>query len=603
MGIVSIPVSSMFRKRGHREPLDIGSWSGSGGPLTRLRRVLKGHGSIAFVQALSSTIEGFLEALILALVAKVGLEAVGSESVESLPILGSLGSDRALAVLAVAVVCRLLVGVVAPIASATISTSITFRLRLTILHAYRTSSFLRQQELGDGQVQQLMIAFPQQIGAAVGNLLNYLSNFVIMVSMLALAFGTDPFASGGLVLTLLLMTVVFVPLRRQIRRLSRVLINRQENSALAVDELATLRYEAQAFGVGGKLAIRVGSEFEAEAQARRRTAIFKGLVSPLYVALTFGAITVGLGIARGVGSVELARLGPVLLIILRSLSYGQSIQQASATLAAVSPLLDRVSVAVVRLGAGAAGHSGVGLGPIESIELQAATFRYEGSGKDSVTGISVALTGGDRVGVIGPSGSGKTTLTRLVLGLLRPSGGDVVVNGTSLGSVDEASFRSQVAVVPQSSGLLRGTISANVAFFRDGITAAQVTDALNLADLGSDLEKMPEGAETVLGPARAGLSGGQAQRVTVARALAGRPRLIVMDEPTSAIDGESEKQISEAFERLDGDSILIVVSHRLSVLQGCNKVIVLEDGRVTSCGTWDEVASSSTYVRSLQESA
>ena len=585
-----------------RSSSEVDEWIGTDGSIRRIGRLLSSHRGLSVIQGLTSVMEGFLEAVILALIGQVGLEAVGGQQGSALPLVGSVEIGTALILLPCAVVLRLAFGVVAPLVSAAISTSVTFKTRLWLLAAYRNTSFLRQQELGEGQLQQLMINYPQQIGATVGNLLSYLSNLTIMLAMLALAFSTDPVASSGLVVTLVLLSIFFIPLRRGIRGLSRDLISRQEDSALAVDELVALRYEARAFGVGSRLAGRAETEFGAEANTRQRTASLKGLVSPFYVALTYGAITLGLLIARGAGSAEFASVGPVLLIILRSLSYGQSIQQASATVAAFGPLLDRVAAAVKRFGEHEDANDGSPLGPIRSIELQAVTFRYEGSGQDSVTDISVTLTGGDKVGVIGPSGSGKTTLTRLVLGLLRPSGGDVVVNGNSLRSVDEASFRSQIAVVPQSTGLLRGTISANVAFFRDGLTAAQVTDALNLADLGSDLDKMPEGAETVLGPARAGLSGGQAQRVTVARALAGQPRLIVMDEPTSAIDGESEKQISGAFERLDGDSILIVVSHRLSVLRGCNKVIVLEDGRVTSCGTWDEVASSSTYVKSLQES-
>jgi len=586
-----------------RDASEVDAWIGTENPIRRIGRLLSSHRFSSLLQGLASVMGGLLEAVILTLIAQVGLEAVGGQAASGLPLIGSVGVATALLLLPCLVVLRLALGVVTPWISAAISTSIAFKTRLRLLRAYTNTSFLRQQEVSEGQLQQLMITYPLQVGATVGNLLNQLSNLIIMLAMLVLAFSTDPVISSGLVVTLVLFSILFIPLRRVIRGLSQDLIRRQENSAMAVDELAILRYEARAFGVGRRLADRVETDFGAEAKTRQRTAWLKGLVSPFYVALTYGAISLGLLIGRGVGSVEFAGLGPVLLIILRSLSYGQGIQQASATFAAFGPLLDRVAAAVRRFGEHDDVSEGASLGPIELIELQSATFRYEGAGHDSVTEISVALRGGDRVGVIGPSGSGKTTLTRLVLGLLRPSGGDVVVNGTSLRSVDEASFRSQVAVVPQSARLLRGTISANVAFFRDGLTAAQVTDALNSADLGSDLEKMPEGAETVLGPARAGLSGGQAQRVTVARALAGRPRLIVMDEPTSAIDGESEKQISEAFEQLDGDSILIVVSHRLSVLQGCNKVIVLEDGRVTSCGTWDEVASSSTYVKSLQESA
>jgi len=584
-----------------RKGPDVDTWLGTDSPMRRVLKLLDGHRKLSLTQGFASIMEGLLEAMILALVAQVGLEAIGGQPVSSLPLLGPVAIGTVLLLLPIAVFFRLAFGVVAPLVAAKISTSVTLETRFRLVDAYRRTSYLRQQELGEGQLQQLMVTYPQQIGATVGNLLAYLSNFIIMLAMLGLAFASAPATSAGLVITLIVLSLLFVPLRRRIRRLSRDLIMSQERSALAVDELANLRYEARAFGVGGRLAGRVEAEFWAESETRRRTASVKGLVSPFYVAVTYGAVTLGLAVAQGAASVELAGLAPVLLIILRSLSYGQSIQQASATIAAFGPLLDRVAAAVGRLEEQDSAMSGTAVRGIEGIELRSVKFRYPGSGYDSVSDVSVTLRRGDRIGIIGPSGSGKTTLTRLILGLLRPTEGDIFVNDASLGSVDESSFREQLGVVPQTPGLLRGTIIENVRFFRDEVDANQVAEALRLADLDSDLQKMPLGAETILGPGESELSGGQAQRLTVARALAGKPRLIVMDEPTSAIDGESEKQISASLERLDEDSILIIVSHRVSVLKGCNRIIVLEDGQMTACGSWGQVASLSTYVQSLSE--
>lgn len=586
----------------HRES-DVDAWLGTDRPMRRVLRLLDSHRMLSLAQGFASMMEGLLEAAILALVAQVGLEAIGGQPVSSLPLLGPVAIGTLLLLLPIAVVLRFAFGVVAPLVAAKISTSVTLETRFRLVDAYRRTSYLRQQELGEGQLQQIMVNYPQQIGATVGNLLAYLSNFIIMLAMLGLALSSAPATSAGLIVTLIVLSLLFVPLRRLIRRLSRGLIMCQERSALAVDELANLRYEARAFGVGSRLAGRAEAAFRAESETRRRTASVKGLVSPFYVAVTYGAVTFGLVVAQGAASVELAGLAPVLLIILRSLSYGQSIQQASATIAAFGPLLDRVADAVVRLEEQDSAMNGRALGGIEGIELRSVRFRYPGAGYDSVSDVSVMMRRGDRIGIIGPSGSGKTTLTRLILGLLRPTEGDVLVNDVSLGSVDEASFREQLAVVPQTPGLLRGTIIENVRFFRDEVDADQIAEALRRADLDSDLQKMPLGAETILGPGQSDLSGGQAQRVTLARAFAGKPRLIVMDEPTSAIDGESEKQISSSLEHLDEDSILILVSHRVSVLSGCNKIIVLEDGQMTACGSWGQVASLSTYVQSLRESS
>jgi len=146
---------------------------------------------------------------------------------------------------------------------------------------------------------------------------------------------------------------------------------------------------------------------------------------------------------------------------------------------------------------------------------------------------------------------------------------------------------------------MTGTIAENVRLFRSGISDENIWSALVLADIADEVRALPDGLETVIGSGQRTLSGGQMQRLAIARAFAGQPDFVLMDEPTSSIDAVSEASVSDAIERIPSDVTLMIISHRMRILRGCDLLVVIEGGRVTAVGHPQEVEQQSAYVRSL----
>lgn len=219
--------------------------------------------------------------------------------------------------------------------------------------------------------------------------------------------------------------------------------------------------------------------------------------------------------------------------------------------------------------------------------LSGVSFAYP-NGPDVVHEISLSIEPGEHIAIVGPSGCGKTTLVRLLLGLEEPTGGVISVDGQELASVDRTALRSQMGCVLQSSQLLPGTIRDNVAMNRP-LTTAQIWQALAAAALEEDVRGMPMGLDTPVTDGNGTLSGGQAQRVLIARALADNPRVIVFDEATSALDNTTQ---SEVVASLDALRITrIVVAHRLSTIRRANRIIVFDNGRIVDSGTYNDLAN------------
>ena len=219
--------------------------------------------------------------------------------------------------------------------------------------------------------------------------------------------------------------------------------------------------------------------------------------------------------------------------------------------------------------------------PFESLELQRVSFRYEGAAQDALREISLTLRRGQSAGVVGPSGAGKSTLGDLLLGLLKPQGGQVVLNGRPA-ELDSPRWWALVGFVPQSPYIANDTLLRNIAYGvpEAEIDLARVRRALALAQLDPVCAALPSGLDTVLGDHGVRLSGGQRQRVAIARALYYRRDFLVLDEATSALDPATEREVIGAIDALKGTVTTFIIAHRLSTLQNCDFVVELREGRL-----------------------
>ena len=303
------------------------------------------------------------------------------------------------------------------------------------------------------------------------------------------------------------------------------------------------------------------------------------MVVPTYMVVTYLAVTAGLIVLSNSEVDRLDQIGPILLVVLRSLSYGQALQSAGISFASLTPLLDSIHESFVQLKRSKVEWGTARPGEIESIQFDHVDFSYD-ERSAALRDVHVQIRRGTKVGVVGPSGGGKSTLVRLLLGLLVPSEGKVLVNGVALDSLDRDSWSQNVGVVPQFAGVFGGTVADNVRFFREDIPVEAIWDALRIADFAEEVDELPERLDTRIGSGGRMLSGGQQQRLAIARAVVTKPALVVMDEPTSSIDSDSEAAVSDAMARFDDETTLVIVSHRMRILQGCDQILRVDNGRV-----------------------
>ena len=226
-----------------------------------------------------------------------------------------------------------------------------------------------------------------------------------------------------------------------------------------------------------------------------------------------------------------------------------------------------------------------------SIELSEVSFCYSPELPLALDHAVMAIPRGSRVGIVGPSGSGKTTLMDLIMGLLQPTGGSILVDGTPLDESNVVSWQKQIAHVPQHIFLLDGSIAENVAFgcAPSNLDISRVRQACRLAQLDEFVLGLPRGYDEHVGERGIRLSGGQRQRIGIARALYKQASVLVLDEATSALDDSTEANVIEAVERLGDDYTIIMIAHRITTLRGCDIIYRLDSGRIVETGSYAEV--------------
>jgi len=221
-------------------------------------------------------------------------------------------------------------------------------------------------------------------------------------------------------------------------------------------------------------------------------------------------------------------------------------------------------------------------------------FRYEMTDEDVLKNVNISVQRGEAVGFVGQSGSGKSTLIDILLGLLDPKNGSVSINGLSIGEV-KRQWQHIVGYIPQTIFLMDDSLRRNIAIGIADIEIDEVAiqDALKSAQLEEFVASLPDGLDTVVGERGVRLSGGQRQRIGIARALYHRPSVLVLDEATSSLDTETEKGVMQAVQALQGDKTVIIVAHRLSTVEYCDRLYRLDAGRIVDEGTFDEVMNRS----------
>lgn len=221
------------------------------------------------------------------------------------------------------------------------------------------------------------------------------------------------------------------------------------------------------------------------------------------------------------------------------------------------------------------------------IELNHIDFRYDDKSPYIFQDLSLSIHPGEYVAVVGRTGCGKSTLVRLLLGFEKPEKGTIYYDQHDISHTDPRSLRKQIGVVTQNGELFPGDIFSNITISAPFLTMDEAWEAAEIAGIAEDIRKMPMGMFTMICEGQGGVSGGQKQRLMIARAVAPKPKILIMDEATSALDNKTQKQVSEALDKMN--CTRIVIAHRLSTIRHCDRILMLQDGAIIEEGTYEEL--------------
>lgn len=231
------------------------------------------------------------------------------------------------------------------------------------------------------------------------------------------------------------------------------------------------------------------------------------------------------------------------------------------------------------------------------IELNNVSFRYDDSMPNVIDKLSLKIKAGEYIAVVGATGCGKSTLMRLLLGFEKPQRGAIYYDGKDISRVDLKSLRKKIGTVMQDGKLFPGDIYSNIVIAAPHLTLRDAWEAAEIASVAEDIRKMPMGMHSVISEGQGGISGGQKQRLMIARAVVHKPKILMFDEATSALDNITQKKVSQAINSLK--CTRIVIAHRLSTIRECDRIIVLDGGKIIEEGSYDELIKQNGFFSEL----
>jgi subfamily B ATP-binding cassette protein MsbA len=300
------------------------------------------------------------------------------------------------------------------------------------------------------------------------------------------------------------------------------------------------------------------------------------------------------GLAGGEFVALLALLGASAESVRKTSDIWNKIQQANAAAERVFAVMEQ-PVEVEKPNA-------IVLPPIHaSVEFRNIVFTYPGAERPALAGVNLSVTAGRNVAVVGPNGSGKTTLINLLPRFYDPDSGQVLIDGHDISDVTLESLRGQIGMVTQDVITFNDTIGANIAYGRQGATREEIVDAAKRAFAHEFISQMPDGYHTMIGEHSTGLSGGQLQRIIIARAILKNPAILIFDEATSQVDADSEAKIHQAIEEIMRGRTTFIIAHRFSTVVSADVIVVMNGGRIIAQGQHEQLMPTCSVYQRLYE--
>ena len=545
-----------------------------------------------------SLVSGLIEASILALMANIAAAMVlrgHAVAIATGPLNLHMALREALIAALVMTGLRTVLQLAIAWLPARIAANVQAELRNELFDAFTRASWSAKSLDKEGHFQELMTDQINQAVAAVMYVAAVISTGAMFLALVASAFSLSAMAAAVVLGSAIVLFAAFRPLDRAGRKAASDSSQAYIDQAGGISESVRLAEETEVFGATNAYRSRLAHLIETARNASFHANLTLRIVGGVYQSAIYFIIVGGITVIYFAHAGNLASLGAVVLILVRASSYGQQLQSSNHAIIQVMPYLDRLFGSIERYRASAPNPGSFPLPEIQTISFERVSFSYQ-AGRPVLHDISFDVQGGETIGVIGPTGAGKSTLSQLLLRLRDPDAGAYLLNGIPTSAFRRDDWHEKVAYVSQEPRLFTGTVADNIRFFRD-VGQAEIEHAARLAHIHEDIETMPAGYATVIGQQADAVSGGQRQRICLARALVGQPRLLVLDEATNALDLASEAAVQASLVGLRGSLTVFIIAHRLSVLRICDRVLVIEDGRLSTFATVDELARTDDFYK------
>ena len=550
--------------------------------------------------AFSSLVSGLAESIMLVSLAQIAATIVTKAKHAPFSIAGihvhASVNELFLIALGLAVVRLVLQAGPMAMLPARIGADVQARLRMDLFHSFTRSSWEVQSRDREGHLQEIMTSQVLQATQGAQQATTLLTASMGFSILMVTALGVNARAAGIVLVAALALFGAMRPLNRLGVRRARQLSRAQLDYAGGISETVRLAEETQVFGVGAAQRGRIDHYIQAARSLYLRTQIVSRLTPNLYQSMMYLLLIGGLAALYTVNRHNVASLGGVILLLVRAGTNGQQIQGAYQGLRQSLPFIERLQDAVARYSESAPPSGELPLTSVSSLAFENVFFSYR-AGQPVLHDVSFEVIGGEAIGIIGPSGAGKSTLVQILLQLRLPEQGRYLANGVPAEQFRSEDWHGMVAYVPQEPRLVHTTVAENIRYFREGIDDEAMERAARNARIHDDIMAWPDGYETIVGPRADAVSGGQQQRICLARALAAGPEVLVLDEPTSALDPHSEALIQESLIALRSELTLFIVAHRMSTLDICDRVMVIADGRLAAFDLIDVLRRENSYYR------